>query len=84
MSAPPSTVAQAIIGVRLLAVFFLVAGLWQLLTNLFASLHEFDPNYLGFYFRSQALGPLLGVALGALLYLASGWLGRRLARSTPA
>lgn len=68
----------ATLGVRLLAIFFIVQGLWQLLSNLFASIHAFDPSYLGFYLRSQALGPLIGIGLGILLLCLSGWLASRL------
>lgn len=83
MPVNPPTVSHARLGLRLVAIFFMVDGLWQLLSNLFASIHEFDPNYLGFYLRSQALSPVVGMTLGLLLFLISGWLGRRLLGSRP-
>jgi len=71
-------VSVATLALRLLALFFIVQGLWQLLSNLLASIHAFDPSYLGFYLRSQALGPLIGIILGSLLYGLSGRLAPRL------
>jgi hypothetical protein len=78
MSPSSPTPAHARLGVRLLGLFFLLQGFWQLSTNLLASFPEFDPNYLGFYFRSQMLGPLVGMGLGLLLWGLGGWLSRRL------
>ena len=77
MPSPSLTPSHARLGVRLLALYFVVDGLWQLLSNLLSSIQEFDPNYLGFYVRTQALSPLLGIALGFSLFFLSGWIGRR-------
>lgn len=76
MSAPSLTTTHARLGLRLLALYFVLEGLWQLATNLLASFAEFDPNYLGFYFRSQLASPLLGVLLGVAVFLLSGRLAR--------
>jgi|TARA_B110000438_G_C15699269_1_gene600287 hypothetical protein len=67
-------------GVRLLSLYFITRGLWLLISNLLGSIPVFDPNYLGHYFYTQMLNPLVGIALGSLLYVLAPILGRRLSK----
>ena len=72
--------SAAILTVRLLGLFWLVAGLWMLAANIIESATEFNPSFIGYYFQSQMLRPLLAMGLGVLLFIFSRRLGRRLAR----
>lgn len=71
-----SNLRIAQIGVRLLALYFIVQGLWLLIHNLIGSIPKFDPNYLGHYFYTQMLYPLIGILLGCALYALAPALGR--------
>jgi len=72
--------SAAILAVRLLGLFWLVAGLWMLVANVIESATEFNPSFVGYYLQSQLLRPLLAVGVGLLLFIFSRPLGRRLAR----
>jgi hypothetical protein len=72
--------SAAILAVRLLGLFWLVAGLWMLAANVIESAAEFNPSFIGYYLQSQVLRPLLAVGLGLLLIMFSRRLGRWLAR----
>ena len=58
----------AVIGVRLIALLFICGGVLLLLGNVLETAWDFNPNYLGYYFATQLLRPVLAIALGALLY----------------
>jgi len=72
--------SAAILAVRLLGLFWLVAGLWMLAANVIESATEFNPSFIGYYLQSQLLRPLLAVGVGLMLFIFSRRLGRRLAR----
>jgi hypothetical protein len=76
--------AAAVLAVRLLGLAWMVAGLWLLAANFIESAGEFDPSFIGYYFLSQALRPLLAVVAGLLLWLLARPLGRRAARGLDA
>ncbi len=69
----------AVLAVRLLGLFWVVAGLWMLVANVIESATEFNPSFMGYYLQSQVLRPLLAMGLGVLLILFSRRLGRWLA-----
>jgi hypothetical protein len=72
--------SAAILAVRLLGLFWLVAGLWMLVANVIESALEFNPSFIGYYLQSQVLRPVLAMGLGLLLIIFSRRLGRWLAR----
>jgi len=72
--------SAAVLAVRLLGLFWLVAGLWLLAANVIESALEFNPSFIGYYLQSQVLRPLLAMGLGLLLIFFSRRLGRWLAR----
>jgi hypothetical protein len=72
--------SAAVLAVRLLGLFWLVAGLWMLAANIVESATDFNPSFTGYYLQSQALRPLLAISLGAVLMLSARVLGRWLAR----
>ncbi len=82
MSAPVSTslVPAATLSVRFLGVLFILLGGWQLVSNLIDGWIEFDPTYLGYFFRSQLLRPAVACALGVILIVLSRPLARALCR----
>jgi hypothetical protein len=61
---------------RVAAILFIALGLFQLLANNLESYRDFDPSYLGYYFMSVCLRPILLIIWGLLL----GALSRRLAK----
>lgn len=75
-----STTANAILGVRLWALFFATLGLWLLSANLIESAGDFNPAYWGYFVVSQVARPLASIILGGLLCAFSRPLGRGLAR----
>jgi hypothetical protein len=72
--------SAAVLAVRLLGLFWLVAGLWMLAANVIESATEFNPSFIGYYLQSQMLRPLLAAGAGLLLIFFSRPIGRRLAR----
>ncbi len=74
-------VPAAVLAVRLMGLFFVVTGLWMLLSNIIESVSEFNPSYPGYYLQSQALRPLLAMVLGLFLWWMARPLGRRAARA---
>ncbi len=72
--------SAAVLGVRLLGLFWVAAGLWMLAANIIESATAFNPSFIGYYLESQALRPLLAVALGVVLLLFARPLGRFVAR----
>jgi hypothetical protein len=72
--------SAAILGVRLLGLFWMVAGLWMLAANVIESATEFNPSFLGYYLQSQVLRPVLAILAGVILGMFSRRLGRRAAR----
>jgi hypothetical protein len=72
--------SAAVLAVRLLGLFWLVAGCWMLAANIIESALEFNPSFIGYYLQSQMLRPLLAMGLGLLLIILSKKLGRWLAR----
>jgi hypothetical protein len=72
--------SAAVLAVRLLGLFWLVAGLWMLVANIFESATEFNPSFTGYYLQSQALRPLLAIGLGIGLIFFARVLGRWMAR----
>lgn len=74
-----SLVPLATLALRLLGILFLLIGGWQLVANLVDGWMEFDPTYLGYFFRSQLLRPGLAMLIGLILILCSRPLGRWLA-----
>jgi len=62
----------AVIGVRLIALLFVSGGVLLLLGNVLETAWDFNPNYLGYYFATQLLRPLLTLLTGAVLYATSG------------
>lgn len=77
---PPSDSAFTYgrLGVRLLSLYFIVRGCWILLSNLLGSIPQFDPSYLGHFFYTQVLYPLVGIGLGLVLYLCAPLLAQKL------
>ena len=71
--------SAAVLAVRLMGLFWVIAGLWMLMANIIESALDFNPTYLGYYLVSQALRPLLAVGFGIILSLFSKKLGRCLA-----
>jgi hypothetical protein len=71
--------ALATIGVRLIALAFTCTGITLLVGNVLESAWDFNPNYLGYYFATQWLRPVLTIASGLILHLASKRIGRILA-----
>ena len=72
--------AFAIIGIRLLSILLLAFAAIQLIANVMDSAWEFNPNYLGHYFATQLLRPLLALGSGILLAAFSGKIGRLIAK----
>lgn len=72
---------QAILGVRLVAFFFLILGVWLLLANIFESASSFNPAYLGYYIQSQLIRPLILIGIAILSLSLSRPLGIWLTRS---
>lgn len=67
--------AFAVIGVRLIALLFICGGLLLMLGNVFETAWDFNPNYLGYYFATQLLRPVLSMIVGGVLYALSGKIG---------
>ncbi len=65
----------AVIGVRLIALLFICGGVLLLLGNVLETAWDFNPNYLGYYFATQLLRPVLAIVLGSSLYGLSRILG---------
>lgn len=57
------------------------SGLVLLLGNVLETAWDFNPNYLGYYFATQLLRPLILCALGGLLLFLSRGLGKLLSRN---
>ncbi len=72
--------SAAVLGVRLLGLFWIAAGLWMLAANIVESATAFNPSFVGYYLESQALRPSLAVVLGILLMIFARPLGRLVAR----
>jgi len=72
--------SAAILAVRLLGLFWFVAGLWMLAANILESATAFNPAYIGYYLQSQALRPLLAIGIGVGLMFFACTLGRLLGR----
>ena len=72
--------AVATLAVRLLGLIWITAGLWMLAANAIESAKEFNPSFIGYYLLSQALRPVLAVAVGLGLWFFSRPLGRLIAR----
>lgn len=64
---------------RVGAVFLMLTALWQLVANIADSIFDVDPSYLGHYFQQNLLRPLIGLILGAVLFLFAGPVARRCA-----
>lgn len=70
-------------GLRLIAVTCLLGGLLNATFGLVDSWHRFDPNYLGTFFSSTILRPLLLLISGCVLYSLAGPWARRMSRQRP-
>jgi NAD(P)-dependent dehydrogenase (short-subunit alcohol dehydrogenase family) len=75
-----SKVEFATIGLRILGVLMVAVGLVLLVANVLESAWDFNPNYLGFYFMTQLLRPMLWAAGGALVLVSSKIVGKLIAK----
>lgn len=75
----PATPA-AVVGVRLTGLLISSVAVWQLMGNVLDTWRDFNPSYLGYYFTSQLLRPLLGLAIGGVLLCAGRRIGRWIGR----
>ncbi|MCC5806310.1 MAG: hypothetical protein JJU00_08270 [Opitutales bacterium] len=78
MDTPRHQTTAAVL-LRVGAILIIVTALWQSLANTAESVFEIDPSYLGYYFRQNLLRPLIGLALGVVLFVFAGPLARRCA-----
>lgn len=70
----------AIIGLRLIGILVLAGGIVLLLGNVLETAWDFNPNYLGYYFATQLLRPVLIIVTGVLLLGFSRKIGKRIGR----
>jgi hypothetical protein len=70
---------QARLAVRLIGFFFVLLGLWMLVSNLVESWGKVSLVFWLSYLQAQILRPLLAVVLGFLTMALAGPLGRLLA-----
>lgn len=70
----------AALALRLLGLLLILLGSWQAVANLIDGWMEFDPTYLGYFFRSQLMRPALVMLWGTALILLSRPLGRCIAK----
>jgi NAD(P)-dependent dehydrogenase (short-subunit alcohol dehydrogenase family) len=70
----------ATIGLRLLGVVMIAGGFVLLVANVLESAWDFNPNYLGFFFMTQLLRPMLWMAGGSLLLISSKIIGKLIAK----
>lgn len=66
--------------VRLLGTGMILFNLGHLIANIIVSWDQFNPTYWWFFVETQLVLPFIFFILGCLVYLSSGWLGRRLAK----
>ena len=70
----------AVVGIRLIAVLFCGVGLLWLVGNILETAWDFNPNYLGYYFATQLLRPVLTLGLGTAFWFSSGKLAKAIAK----
>lgn len=70
----------AIICLRLLGILFLTTGIVLLLGNVLETAWDFNPNYLGYYFSTQLLRPVLVVLAGIILLGFSRKIGKSIGK----
>jgi hypothetical protein len=70
----------AIITIRLLGILFVGGGMVLLFGNILETAWDFNPNYLGYYFTTQLLRPVLFVVAGAGLLGLSRKIGNRIGK----
>jgi len=68
--------AHAILGVRLLALFFGMLGAWLLTANLIESVGDFNPSYSVYFILTQVARPAVAIAGAILLWVFSKPVGR--------
>lgn len=64
--------SQVIIQIRFVAFLCLLGSILLLSRNLFLSYENFNPSYLGHYFKQELLSPMILFLGGVLTYLLSG------------
>ena len=70
----------AIIGLRLIGILVLTGGIVLSLGNMLETAWDFNPNYMGYYFATQLLRPILIMVAGALLLGFSRKIGKRIGK----
>jgi len=78
MTTPDSSAAKR--GIRLLALGFILFGLWDLISNLLLSWSAFDPSYLQDFFAHQMSKPLTAVFLGFTVWILANPLAARMVK----
>ncbi|MEM9443785.1 MAG: hypothetical protein AAGA18_00400 [Verrucomicrobiota bacterium] len=71
--------AVALVGVRLLALGFLMVGLWLLITRGAEYAADFDPIYLFDFMLLRMVDPIAALIIGLCAYLLSKSLAAKLA-----
>ena len=76
----PNHEFRASFAVRVLALLFVLIGVWMLVCNLIETVAEFNPAYAYYYFENQLLRPFIAIILGFVLFKLSTRVARLLLR----